>query len=60
MLRVLANQVNVVEQTQGDPLFRARVIATLLNVGVKLIEAGDHEERLAAVEAQLAETGAKL
>jgi len=50
LLEVLSEQIGALRQENLDTVVRARAIAYLANVTVRVIEVGDLEERLAALE----------
>ena len=54
LLGVLAGQINSLIESRVDPVVRARSVAYLSGVALRAVEATDLEERLEALEAQIA------
>ena len=50
LLEVLRRQINAIQEANGEVIFRGRSIAYLVGVAVKVLEVGNVEERLAALE----------
>lgn len=58
LLDLLEEQVNVVRATMAEPLVKARTIGYLINIGARLLESRDLEDRIKALEQVLKERGA--
>lgn len=54
-LALLGEQAAIVRATHADPLVRARTIAQLVAQALKAVEASHHEDRIASIEARLAD-----